>query len=786
MAYGGAPVEGAAEEQAEAKRPRKRTLDDQDFKAIVRAERRQAIGMEPGDVILEERLLSYEYYKGQMDDVPSLPMRSKVTSTDVSDGILTAMPDLVEIYMGGEDIGTFRARNAQDVEQAEQETEAVNHVIMHENDGFSLVHDGIHDALLAKTGIYHFWVEENEKEESEDFEQQPVAMLMLAKAKGNEILNLKQSGIDPMSGQPLYSFTAYKKYTQKCVKIDTVTPDDFSAARDTKAIRDTTYCCMRTRPRAQDLKAKGYDPDLIDELPQYSAASQIQADQARDLAGEHRFVTSATDSTFDLRTVLVYKHVVRVDAYGTGEPQIWQVVTGENEDHVLEVTELSCIPFAVGSPFKAPHRLYGRSLADLLIEIQRIKTSLMRMSLDSGYFALNVRHEVAEQGASDHTISDLLNNQPGMPVRVKQSGTITPISPGQMAFDPFEALEYFATVAEQRTGIVRNAQGLNPDTLHDTAKGAMALMQAAQRRLRMIARTLAETLFKDLFLGVHQLLREHGSPFPVGAEFQTVDPTTWATRDAFDVSIGLGGGREYDLMLLEAVKGDMAVTLEGQASGAIPKPVVTPDNVYAILKKRAERAGLKGAEEFYTDPKTMPDPQPQQDPEMVKLQMQQQHEQQQLQMQQQMEQAKMAMEDHHTQLQAQKDLELAQQQQADDRARVAVEAQDKQQQHERELVKLANENEAHARDHAVKVGGLEVDRFKAETDAAAKQRELELKEQELALKERELNQQREQQDKQIAHERDMKAADIQLNRQKMAVDSANKAADRNSKSKFDG
>jgi hypothetical protein len=56
---------------------------------------------------------------------------------------------------------------------------------------------------------------------------------------------------------------------------------------------------------------------------------------------------------------------------------------------------------------------------------------------------------------------------------------------------------------------VRNAQGLNPDTLHDTAKGAMMLLSAAQKRTRMIARVLAETLIKPLFLGLHACIRQN-------------------------------------------------------------------------------------------------------------------------------------------------------------------------------------------------------------------------------------------------------------------------------------
>src|SRR5205807_4251155 len=98
---------------------------------------------------------------------------------------------------------------------------------------------------------------------------------------------------------------------------------------------------------------------------------------------------------------------------------------------------------------------------------------------------------------NESTIGDLLRNEPGVPIRSRTGDAIRPVTAGALGFDAFGALEYFSTVAESRTGIVRNAQGLNPDTLHDTAKGAIALMGNAQQRERLIARIYAETGNKD-------------------------------------------------------------------------------------------------------------------------------------------------------------------------------------------------------------------------------------------------------------------------------------------------
>jgi hypothetical protein len=178
MADGSVPREDPrGAQKRDQRREPKLKLSDEDFLAIVKAERRNAVGMEPGDFILEERERALEYFKGQMDDVPALNNRSRVVSSDVADAIHTVLPDLVEIFLGGEELGSFRAVGEEDVEGAKQETEVVNHVIMHENDGFKIVHDSIHDALLTKVGILYAWAEEETKQEGERVEDQSAALV---------------------------------------------------------------------------------------------------------------------------------------------------------------------------------------------------------------------------------------------------------------------------------------------------------------------------------------------------------------------------------------------------------------------------------------------------------------------------------------------------------------------------------------------------------------------------------------------------------------------------------
>jgi hypothetical protein len=44
-------------------------------------------------------------------------------------------------------------------------------------------------------------------------------------------------------------------------------------------------------------------------------------------------------------------------------------------------------PFAAMTPVIVTHRFFGRSIADLVMDIQRIKTALLRSILDNAYLA---------------------------------------------------------------------------------------------------------------------------------------------------------------------------------------------------------------------------------------------------------------------------------------------------------------------------------------------------------------------------------------------------------------
>lgn len=591
-------------------------MTDKDLLRLVSDERARSIGFDHDETLSGDRETALDYFNGVMDDLDAAEGTSTATSSDIADAVETVLPDLVEVFTT-EEVAAFVPTSEADVAQAEQETDFVNHVVLSDNPGTVLFNDMFRDALQLKVGVVMAQWEDAAEAEPETFSgttQDALAAVVGAKASGAVIGDFAQGE----GGEITWTVTPPQGEGRVC--ITGIAPEDFTVSADTVRLADSPYCAFKARVRRQQLIADGYDAGAVDELSAYGLDDDPLS-QARSTAGEDDPTHDGADKESDL--VKIVTHFIR--RLENSRLVIWKVVTGNDEGVLLAKEKANSIPFAAVTPYRVTHRFYGQSLADKLMEIQRIKTALLRMTLNAGYFAQNQRLEIGEGALNAHTLKDIMDNRPGQPIRVKALGQLQPVPNGGLGFDTFGAMEFVSAMGEQRSGVVRNAQGLNPDTLHETARGMQALHAAALKRVRYMARLFAETGVKDLFLLVHDLLRTHtrrARLVRMRGKFVEADASKWAARESMSIEIGVGaGGREHDL----AVLGQIIMQQEKAVqTGALQAGLLTPKHLYATLSKFASRAGFKSPELFWNDPSAAPaQPQePKPDPEMAKVQAQ--------------------------------------------------------------------------------------------------------------------------------------------------------------------
>jgi hypothetical protein len=206
-----------------------------------------------------------------------------------------------------------------------------------------------------------------------------------------------------------------------------VPPEEFGIERGARSIRDCNYCFHEvvTKTEAQ-LIAEGFDTEQIKALDEYDGDTEIET-LARDTVEEH-FWANSGETNAAARLVRITEHYVRMDYEGEDRPCLYQVITGGDQGEILRkdgkecITPFDAMPFAATTPVPVTHRFFGRSIADLVMPLQREKTALKRGALDNLYLHNNPRVEVVEANAGPNTLDDLLVSRPGGVVRTKTAG----------------------------------------------------------------------------------------------------------------------------------------------------------------------------------------------------------------------------------------------------------------------------------------------------------------------------------------------------------------------------
>jgi hypothetical protein len=483
------------------------------------------------------------------------------------------------------------------------------------------------------------------------------------------------------------------------VAIENVPPEEFLISRKAKNIKDAPFCGHRIMRTVSELKSMGYKN--VDDLTSDDNGQQFSMERTERLAFDDDIPWMNTDQPNmdeSQRIIWVTECYMRVDYDGDGIAELRKVVRAGNT--ILENEVVDAIPFVHVVPVKMPHRFFGLSVADLSMETQRIKTSILRAMLDNLYLQVNGRYFAVEGQVN---LDDLLTSRPGGVVRTKSPGAVGRLD--QAAGDSGNSmamLQYMEQFLENSAGYNRMSQSSpNADSLNQTATAANIVTNKADMRTDLIARNFAEGVV-DLFKMMLKLVCQHqdyAEDVKLGGDWVNIDPREWRNQFQFTINIGLGTGNKDQLV--QHLMMQLNVQKEGMQIG-----ITSPAGIYQSAKKLSEALGFKNCDVFWTDPAKQPPQQPKPNPDMQKIQMQTQADAQkfkaQTQVDMQKQQFEMQMREKELAMQAQtrqQELELEAQKQ-----QLQAQADMQERQHKAELdAQLASQR-------------LQFDQWKVQTD----------------------------------------------------------------------
>lgn len=534
--------------------------------------------------------------------------RSQVVTRDVAEVVDYMTVSVLRTMVSGERVVEFEAVAGQDKEAVEQANEAVAQQFMRMQDGYRVLHDALKAGLLEITGAVKTFAEEKRERRDVEIDEDQLALL---DEQGVEIIaaeQLSEAIGDPATGQLVEPAMWRVAYFEKVVAFpDIPIPnEELLVAKDARSLADAGYSAHKVRKTVSDLREMGFEFD--DTTLEYSDPNSQSLASARE-------PTQATQTTYrdgPNRVCWLLEEYARYDLDGDGIAELLRIQRVGN-------TIFTCTPIEFNlieewCPFPMQHRRIGQALADKVMDIQLVRSVLLRQSLDNLYLSNAPRTLLHDQGIGDTTIDDLLSVRPGGIVRWTGSVAPTPIVTPFVAESSFQALEFMAGERESRTGITRMNQGLDQDAISKTATG-QAMMQAAGQQIEeYVARNFAEFMAR-VFRKKYRLMREFGQPFAIIVDGKPVevDPKQWPEHVRVAVRVGLGSGRKE-----QRVQNRMML-LQLQQAAAQSEIPITNAMIFESINGLVKDLNLGVATDYWPGPDT-PEPEPGPDPAMAKAQ----------------------------------------------------------------------------------------------------------------------------------------------------------------------
>ena len=537
---------------------------------------------------------------------------SSVVTRDVMETIEWAMPSIMRSFAVGRNIISFKPAGAQDEMAAEQETEAVWDTY-EDVAGFECTHTIIKSALLNPNSYVKAYFEEEEeihKETYENLNEYELALLL----DNDDIEVIGQEAKFLEDGTAVYDVQIQYTEDDGEICIDPCPEEEVIIDKDWNklSLKDCPFTCHRRERAKSDLVAEGFDESKLDNIGTDQDGSFSDERVNRRIYSDEND-GGDSDQDESRRTYWVEEVNMLVDFDGDGVSERRRIVKIGNE--IFENEECESVDMVGFSSILMPHKHVNVSLAELVKDLQEIRTTIMRQLLNNLYKVNNPRTVITD----DVNMDDILNNESNGFIRTNDINGLRTEPTTPIIGHVIPALEVLNNEKESRTGISKNAKGLDADVLKESTMGAYrdAIAQANER-VELIIRVLAETGFKELFLKIHEVMQRHGKSkeMKVNGQWIPVNPREWKERKHTRAHVGLGFNNRQ-----EKLGAAMAITQHQAQLKQVGSPIVTPMNEYAGAELIAEASG-ESVDKFFTNPQMIQPKQPQPDPNMIMIQAQ--------------------------------------------------------------------------------------------------------------------------------------------------------------------
>ena len=620
---------------------------------LVQAVERE-FGYALGDVDDEataNRALAMDYFYGHRPRRPSDTTKSGVVSMDVADAVDSTVAAIMPAF-SQDMVASFEPEGPDDVDQAAEESDYVNYVLMNQHDGFMILQKALIDALLQRNCQIKVYTDQKTDVSYETHENIPAMGLqqLLQQRPGEsvEVLSHNVTVQPQMTPQgpvnvELYSVELRRYKENNQLRIDPMAPEEFLINGDHQDndLQTARFVAHRRGVSVSNLIAEGYDPDIVNKLEDFNLqVNEMYLSRNRD-SKEEWFNTG--DPSTQLKDV--YEIYYRIDYDGDGIAELRRIVYSSGQ--ILDNKPYDVVEIASGTGYVVPHRWMGRSLFDKQRDIQDTKTELTRQIVDAGRLNINQRLWAVEKDLTNP--DDLYTSRTGGVVGVNKPNSIGALPQTQLPPETWTLMEYMDKMRRERGGGAIDSGHQAQQVAGDTAHGIERTVSLMEQMNANVAECFSETLIRQLFMLIHWQLRTyHRAPvqYQTQGQWKTVEPGKWRNRSKVAVTVGLSHGERAQRT--QSLGAMFQVQEKAMQTGM---PVTDIQRMYNTLVDGARAGGLDNPERYLIDPKS-PEGQQLAQKNAQRAQQQQAQQQQMMAQQQKLQESAVALEAQKNQVRA--------------------------------------------------------------------------------------------------------------------------------------
>lgn len=481
-----------------------------------------------------EEALNYYFQRKRGDEVVG---RSDVVSGDVSAMVEATVAQWMEAF-SSDRICDFDPLDAEDENQAQLESEAVQYYVMGRENGFLEMIAACKEAALFRNGLVMI--------EAEDRTTRRVKRLGNVEPDAlGELVN-QDDVADYTYDEDARELHLTIERTSREFKMESVPLENFVYFADwhKHTLEGIPICAVRHVSSRAELSRLGLPESKVAQLTAHQADLKSESKARNPRQGKQS--TQSYDASQD--QVEWFDVWLRREAEG-GVDELRRIRFSYQDAVILQDEPAPFISLAAGTAILNPHRFTGISLYDKLKQNQDIRTQLRRALLDNVNATTKNRLAGLDGVVNeDDVTSGRVNNL----VRVKNlvGDVRQAVMPLQVPDTSANILANLESTAKERSEMGGAALDLQTAQMQigGDRMGSQGLDRAysvAEQLSAAMMKTLAATLIRSVFLLAHRVLREYFDaelPIKRNGKWEYVKPSLWPERTSVTVKPGMSPG----------------------------------------------------------------------------------------------------------------------------------------------------------------------------------------------------------------------------------------------------